>query len=116
MYLNEAIRRLRMEIGDPPMTFKSNYLGDGMTTDYDLPKQNIDCDNLTVAITNNASVTVLQRNVDYYINDHQGFLSLVNPVPFGANITVSGQAWGLFTDKELRTFIDDSVRQHCEGR
>jgi hypothetical protein len=116
MQTDEAIRRLRMEIGDPPMPFKSNYLGDGMTTDYDLPKQNIDCDNLVITITNNSTVTTLQRNVDYFINDHQGFLSLVNVVAFGATITVSGQAWGLFTDRELKKFIDDSVHQHCYGR
>lgn len=116
MQLEEAIRRLRMEIGDPPLPFRSNYIGDGMTTDYDLPKQNIDMDNLSVTITNDSTVTTLQRNVDYTINDHQGFLSLTNVVPFGATITVSGQAWGLFTDRELTKSIGDSVRQHCEGR
>jgi hypothetical protein len=116
MRLNEAIRRLRMEIGDPPIPFKANYIGDGMTTDYDLPKQNIDTNNFTVVIVTNSSVTSLQRNVDYYIDDHQGFLSLVNAVPFGSTITVSGQAWGLFTDRELKTFINDSVLQHCHGR
>jgi hypothetical protein len=105
-----------MEIGDPSMPFKANYLGDGMTTDYDLPKQNIDCSTLVINITTASSVITLQRNIDFYINDHQGFLSLVNPVPFGNTITVSGQAWGIFTDKELEKFVNDSVLQHCEGR
>lgn len=116
MDLDEATRRLRMEIGDPPMPFKSNYLGDGMTTDYDLPKQNIDCTQLKVTITTGNTVTVLQQNVDYYLNEHQGFLSLVQPVPFGSTITAAGCAWGLFTDKELKCYIDDSVRQHCAER
>lgn len=116
MQLEEITRRLRMEIGDPPLPFKANYLGDGMTTDYDLPKQNIDNRTFAVTITNGAVVTTLQRNVDYYLDDHQGYLQLITPVPFGANITAAGNAWGLFTDKELKTFIDDSVRQHCEGR
>lgn len=116
MKLEETIRRLRMEIGDPSTPFKANYLGDGMTSDYDLPKQNIDSKTLTVIITNNSTVTTLQKNVDFYIDDHQGYLQLVNPVPFGATITTAGNAWGLFTDKELTTFINDSVRQHCAER
>jgi hypothetical protein len=116
MQTDEIIRRLRMEIGDPPMPFKANYLGDGMTTDYDLPKQNINYRTFVVTITSNAAVTTLQRNVDFYLDEHQGYLSLVNPVPFGSTITAVGNAWGLFTDKELQKFIDESVRQHCEGR
>jgi hypothetical protein len=116
MEYREIIRRLRMEIGDPPRSFRANYLGDGMTTDYDLPKQNIDEDDLTVTITQGATVIALQNGIDYYLNIDQGFLSLNTPVPFGATITTSGTAWGLFTDKDLKKFIDDSVKQHCQGR
>lgn len=112
----ELIRRLRMEIGDPPRSFRSNYIGDGLTTDYDLPKQNIDDDSLQVSITNGSLVTMLQDGIDYYLNEQQGFLSLATPVPFDAIITVTGHAWGLFTDKELCKYVDDSVRQHCQGR
>ena len=116
MKIEETIRRLRMEIGDPSMPFKANYLGDGMTSDYDLPKQNIDVNSFTVTITNGATVTTLQRNIDFYLDEHQGYLQLINPVPFGSTITVTGNAWGLFTNRELTKFIDDSVRQHCANR
>lgn len=116
MKIEEALRRLRMEIGDPSLSFKSNYLGDGLTTDYDLPKQNIDIHSTVVAITNGATIITLQNGVDYFLNEHQGYLQLINPVPFGATITVTGNAWGLFTDRELAKFIDDSVRQHCAER
>lgn len=116
MELRELTRRLRMEIGDPPRSFRANYLGDGMTTDYDLPKQNIDAETLQVSITSGATVTMLQKDIDYKLNTEQGFLSLNNPVPYGSTITTSGNAWGLFTDRDLKKFIDDSVRQHCQGR
>lgn len=116
MEIREAIRRLRMEIGDPPRSFRANFLGDGMTTDYDLPKQNINTETLQVTLTNGASVTLLQKDIDYSLNEEQGFLSLALPVPFNAVITAAGTAWGLFTDKDLKIFIKESVRQHCEGR
>ena len=105
-----------MEIGDPPRPFKSNYIGDGMTTDYDLPRQNIDCETLLVFITNGATVMQLEPETDYYINVEQGYLSLVEPVPFGATITATGNGWGMFTDHDLMEYVNDSVRQHCDNR
>lgn len=116
MELHEIIRRVRIEIGDPPRPFKSNYIGDGMTTDYDLPRQNIDDDDLTVSITNGATVTLLEKDTDYFLDVDQGYLSLNNPVPFGATITASGRAWGMFTNHDLKKYVDDSVRQHCDNR
>ena len=116
MELKELIRRVRMEIGDPPRPFKSNYLGDGMTTDYDLPRQNIDYDSLTVFITNGATVTQLESGTDYYIDVDQGYISLQEVVAFGATITASGRGWGMFTDHDLTQYVTDSVRQHCAER
>lgn len=116
MKLEEAIRRLRMEIGDPSTSFKANFLGDGTTSDYDLPKQNIDLTSFSVTITTGASVITLQNGTDYFLNEHQGYLQLVTPVPNSSVITTIGCAWGLFTDKELTKFINDSVRQHCAER
>jgi len=105
-----------MEIGDPPRNFESTYLGDGMTSIYDLPKQNINTDTLQVQIVNGATLTTLTNGPDYQINVDQGYLQLTNPVPFGATIITQGTAWGLFTDKDLIKFIEDSVRQHTHGR
>lgn len=116
MKMNEAIRRLRMEIGDPPRSFSSTYLGDGMTSDYDLPKQNIDIDTLSVQVLDGATLTTLGNGPDYQISSEQGFLQLTNPVPYGAKLIAQGTAWGLFTDRDLRGFIEDSVHQHCHGR
>jgi hypothetical protein len=116
MHFKETVRRLRMEIGDPPRPFRTNYLGDGMTTDYDLPRQNIDLSCLMVSITQGATTTLLEQGTDYFIDEEQGFLSLVAVVPFGATITAVGMAWGIFTDKDLKKFINDSVHQHCQGR
>ena len=116
MHLNEAIRRLRMEIGDPPRSFNATYLGDGLTSMYDLPKQNIDINTFQVKIMNGASLSSLSLGPDYQINSEQGFLELTNPVPFGATLITEGVAWGLFTDHDLKKLIEDSVNEHCFGR
>jgi hypothetical protein len=114
--MHEALRRLRIEIGDPSRSFQTQTIGDGMTSDYDLPKQNIDLDSFQVTVVNGASVTGLSLGPDYQINADQGYLQLSNPVPFGAVLVTSGEAWGLFTDHDLRKFVYDSARQHCSGR
>lgn len=116
MFMHEAIRKVRMEIGDPARSFQATYLGDGLTSDYDLPKQNIDDDTFTVQIINGATTTTLTLGPDYTINYQQGYLQLTNPVPSGATILAQGTAWGLFTDHELKHFVRDAVRQHCHGR
>jgi len=116
MEMYEAIRRLRMEIGDPPRSFQTQSLGDGMTSWYDLPKQNINLNTLQVSIMNGASLISLANGPGYQVNPDQGFLQLTSPVPDGAILVTSGEAWGLFTDNDLEKFIKDSVRQHCHGR
>lgn len=116
MQMHEALWRLRIEIGDPPRSFQTNSLGDGMTSDYDLPKQNIDVDTLSVSIVNGAVVSYLVNGPDYQVNSNQGFLQLTSPVPAGAVLITQGTAWGLFTDRELGRFVKDSVNQHCHGR
>lgn len=105
-----------MEIGDPPRTFNTTYLGDGLTSMYDLPKQNIDVDTFQVQVENGATLTTLTLGPDYQIDVEQGFLQLTNPVPFGATIITEGTAWGLFTDTDLKKFIEDSINEHGFGR
>lgn len=116
MYMHEAIKRLRMEIGDPSRSFQTQSIGDGLTSDYDLPKQNIDVDSLQISLINGSSLTNLINGPDYQINSEQGFLQLTSPVPSGALLVTSGKAWGLFTDHDLIRYINESVRQHGHGR
>ena len=113
MLITDAISRVRAEIGDPYQPFMTNSLGDGMTTLYDLPKQNLDPTTIVATIINGASTTTLNQNTDYTLDTELGFIQLTNPVPNNANLLVQGQAWAMFTDDELTTYINDSVNQHC---
>lgn len=116
MLLPDMISRVRLEIGDPIQPFITSSLGDGFTSLYDLPKQNIDSVSLSVTITNGASTQNLVQSIDYTINTELGFLMLTNPVPNGATLTTGGNAWGMFTDSDLTKFINNSVLQHCHDR
>jgi len=113
MLITDAISRVRAEIGDPLQPFLTNSLGDGLTSLYDLPKQNLDASTITATIVNGATTTLLNSQTDYVLNTELGFIQLTNPVPNGANLIIQGMAWALFTDEELETYINDSVNQHC---
>lgn len=57
--LRDIVRRVRMEIGDPPQPFRSTGIGDAQTVLYDLPKQQLCEDSLQVVIVNGAVQTEL---------------------------------------------------------
>jgi hypothetical protein len=116
MQLTDMINRVRLEVGDPYQPFKTSTLGDGMTSLYDLPKQNLDPVSFTVTVVNGASLNELVLGTDFIINDELGMVELTTPVPNGATLIMQGNAWGMFTDDDLMTFVNDSVNQHCYNR
>src|SRR5690348_2467533 len=116
MQMTDLVNRVRLEIGDPYQPFKTSTLGDGMTNLYDLPKQNIDINSLTVTVINGATITELQEGVDYLINVELGMVQLTNPTPNGATLVMQGNAWGMFTDDDLNFFLIDTINEHCFNR
>lgn len=54
MEMSHAIAQVRRDIGDPPETFLTNALSDGMTVLYDLPQQNVNPVGLRVQFINGA--------------------------------------------------------------
>ncbi len=60
MRLRDLIHRVRLQIGDPAMPFRTTALGDGQTVWYDLPKQEINRQTvLGVTVVNGSVETVL---------------------------------------------------------
>lgn len=116
MQIQDVINRVRLEIGDPYQPFKTSTLGDGMTNLFDLPKQNLDTNSFTITIINGTTITDLNPNIDFIVNQELGMVQLTNPVPNGANLIMQGNAWAMFTDDDLTTFINDSINQHCYNR
>lgn len=57
MLINDAIARVRFEIGDPPQPFRSTGIGDGATVLFDLPKQELNEGSLEVLVVSGATQT-----------------------------------------------------------
>lgn len=57
-----------------------------------------------------------QSTITYTLDSTHGVLLLSQPLPLNAAMVVRGQAWGLFTDAELQTIVDDATHQHCQGQ
>lgn len=111
MLVSDAIARVRTEIGDAPQTFLDNTLGDGITLWFDLSVQNVNPVGLTVQTTGSGGRTLV-LGTDYTMDYENGQLTLSAPVPSGAALIVSGQAWSLFTDTDLITYVMDAAREH----
>jgi hypothetical protein len=52
----------------------------------------------------------------YTLDGVNGMLQFNTPIPNEATIIVTGQAWGMFSDMDLTTILDDATRQHCMGQ
>ncbi len=116
MELTYLLHRIRNEIGDPVQNFRDIQQGDGATTWYDLSKNRINPNGLTVTVVNNAQTTELVINTDYTVEWQLGQLTLTSPIPVNAIIIVAGSSWGMFTDWELTEYCRDAVNMHCHNR
>lgn len=116
MQLSDLIYRVRIEIGDPLQNFNVIQQGDGVTKWFDLPKQNIDPDSLSVTIITGVNSTSLVSGTDYVLNSTLGEIQLTNPVPAQSILNIQGSAWGLFSDDDLILYLRDAVSWHVYGQ
>lgn len=110
------LSRVRLEIGDPVTPFRTTAPGDGVTTWFDLPKQEINAGSVTAEINDGTAITTLAGGTGFTLNAELGQVQLAEPVPVNAMLIISGTAWALFSDAELTQILSDSVRQHCYGQ
>lgn len=107
---------MRSELGDPLRHFQAIQLGDGVMTLIDLPYEQIEDSTFVVQILNGAETTTLAVNADYQLDDLLGKMIMTNPVPYGAQLIVTGDSWGMFSDNDLTQAARDAVIWHCQGR
>lgn len=112
MDINDAIARVRFELGDPVQPFRSTGVGDGQTQLYDLPKQELNENSLAVTLVNGASMTTLVAGTDYEVNAELGKVFLTSPAPLNATLIIYGTSWSMFSDMELYRIIVESFLQH----
>ena len=75
-----------------------------------------------VALTGNTgqepdlSPTVWNPVTVYTLDSMNGTLTFNQPPVLGATLRVQGQAWGMFTDVDLTTIVEQATWEHCEGQ
>lgn len=119
MELRELTRRVRAEIGDPRQQFRCTMAADGTVAWFNLPKENIDPDDLTVDVIppGGASAPVaLEPQVGYALNSRQGQVLLAAPPAAGSVVLFTGTAYSLFTNRDMADYMRDAIIWHCYGR
>lgn len=117
MEIEELIRRVRTELGDPRQAFRSTMSCDGTVAWFNLPKENIEPADLTVDLMPpGGQLQALQPGVDYRLLREQGQVILAAPPPAGYQVLFSGVNYGLFTSEAMTPYLRDAVTWHCYGR
>lgn len=57
-----------------------------------------------------------QPLIVYTLDGINGVLTFNQALPLDATLRVQGQAWGMFSDIDLNTIIEQAVFEHCEGQ
>lgn len=114
------IARIRSDIGDFGSPFVDTYLGGDELSSYDLSEVNVA--SATVTLTRGTPPTgiLLQPGTDYVLDVNEGRIVLINPAysPLheGMGLRVEGKSQGMFTDDDLKVYVDDAMNQHTYGR
>jgi hypothetical protein len=109
------IGHVRLELGDQLESFRDSFRGTGDKDDYNLPARNIT--SLSVlTVGGDDAISTLTEGDDYTVDRVEGILTFTSPPEEDALYIVEGKANGIFTDDEIRHFLDAAVAQHLKGR
>lgn len=109
------IKSVRLELGDTLEPFRDSFRGTGDKDDYNLPARNVTA--VTVfTVGGDDSITVLTEDTDYTVNYVEGIITFTVPPEQDALYVVEGTANGIFTDDEIRHFLDGALAQHLKSR
>jgi hypothetical protein len=114
--VTDIIGRVRNELGDPVQPFRTSALCDGLTSWFDLPKQQINPGSETVEVISGATTTTLATPADYTMDYQLGQLQLTAAPANNAILVVTGNAWAMFSDNDLTVYVKDAVNEHCFNR
>ncbi|WP_188187621.1 hypothetical protein [Nonomuraea sp. SYSU D8015] len=109
----DFIARVRTEIGDLGASFLKSF--DGGHDSYEVGVRNIDPATVQVRIVTNGVPAPIDPAL-FLLDTRTGLLTLVDPVPVGSRLAVSGTAYSMFADSEITRFVDTAARQHCHGQ
>lgn len=104
--------RVRLELGDLPKQFALNYVGDGITTTYNLGIKPIDVYTLAIYVDG----LPVANPADFTIEVDQGVVHFIDAPANDATIYITGTVFRYFTDDDICLFVNTAVEQHTYNR
>lgn len=110
------IKSIRLELGDHLEPFRDSFRGTGTKDDYDLPARNLSGALTVYTLTGDDQIVNLAEGTDYTVDRAEGVISFTEAPEKDALYVVEGAANGIFTDEEIKHFLDAALAQHLNGR
>jgi hypothetical protein len=110
------IQSIRLELGDSMEPFRDSFRGTGTKDDYDLPARNISGSLTVYTLSGDDEIIPLAEPTDYTVDRTEGIITFTEPPEKDALYIVEGKANGIFTDEEIKHFLDAALSQHLNGR
>lgn len=115
--LQGLTQRVRMLLGDLGEPFRTSAQGDAVTSWFDLPVRNIATDSTFHCYLITGAVVGSDLPTSAYTLDAiNGNIQLTTPPNGNQILVVQGINYGLFSDNDLLTFINDAFNQHSANR
>lgn len=109
------ISAVRLELGDALEPFRESFRGNGEQKTYDLPARNIATVTAFI-IGGNDAIISLAEPLNYTVDRAKGLITFVVAPAMDERYVVEGTANGIFTDVEIKHFLDGALSQHLKGR
>lgn len=108
-------RRILQDFGE---VFTAQIAGDGVTTLFELPEDNIDPNSFSASLQPSAGGTITQlvKDTDYALDTFNGIIQLELPPEVGQILTVVGKFYDEWTDDDLDDYVVTAFALHTAGR
>lgn len=114
------LKAVRTELGDLVEPFRDSFRGDGEQVNWDISARNLIEDSVLVieidTVADPRVTTTLVPDTDYLLDAYQGEITFVVAPPEDRLVWITGNAYGIFTDDELTSFLDAAIGQHLLNR
>lgn len=106
------IDRVRLELGDLGKTFVEKIIADGTTNRFQLQYNPVKSSGMVILVGN----TDVSAPANSAVEETTGVFVLTATPAAGAVITVKGTHFRYFTETEMATIVDNSVKEHTAKR
>lgn len=109
--INALVDRVRLELADLPTPFTQSFLGDGVTTSFQLEQYPVDANLLTVTVNG-----VYQVGSAYTVDERSGRGAFQVAPAAGASVLMTGTSYRYFSTTDTQTFVNTAFTEHIYNR